>query len=490
MPYCVLAAPEPWRRRVARKVLMRTRFALVICLLGTTLAAQQALRPYFTDAFPIEEFAARRARVMQQIGDGVAIVQGAPEMSAEVAFRQNNQFFYLTGIEVPRAILLIDGKAKRSTVFLPQPRRERYNGPELGPGPAAATITGVESVVERETFTAAVNALAAETRAIYTPFRAEVRGGGSGGEATAHARATASDPWDGRPSRETVFKDKLQQAAPKSEIKDLDPMVDAMRFVKSAREIAMMREVTRITGLGIMEAMREAAPGKFEYELFAAAEWVFRKHNSQGPGYFPLSATGPNTIYSHYHRGLRKLQDGDIVQFDYAPDLNYYTSDISRVFPANGKFTARQRELYTIYLRMYQALMAAIKPGVPIGQVASDAGAKMAAIIDGFTFTDPKIKEAAIKFASQYQSGKPRGGLGHGLGMEVHDVTIRREAFQPGELFTIEPAIQIAGEEIAMRIEDVILITDKGFENLSAFVPIEIDAIEKLMKEPGVSERK
>jgi Xaa-Pro aminopeptidase len=472
---------------------MRTRL-LLVCLVGTTLAGLAAQtappRPYFTDAFPIEEFSARRTALMARIGDGVAIVQGAPEMSAEVAFRQNNQFFYITGVEVPRALLLVDGRSRRSTLFLPPPRRERYNGPELGPGAAAASITGIESVVERDTFGAVLATLARDSRLIYTPFRAEVRGGGSGGEATAHARATAADPWDGRSSRETVFKQKLQEASPASEIKDLDPILDAMRFVKSPREIAMMREVTRITGLGVMEAMREAAPGKFEYELSAAAEWVFRRHNSQGPGYFPLSATGPNTIYSHYHRGLRQLQDGDIVQFDYAPDYKNYTSDISRVFPANGRFTPRQRELYTVYLRMYQALMAAIRPGVPIGQIASEAGAKMAAIIDGFAFTDPKIREAAVKFAAQYQSGKPRGGLGHALGMEVHDVTVRREAFQPGELFTIEPPISLADEPVAMRIEDVILITASGHENLSLFVPIEVDAIEKLMKEPGVGDRK
>ena len=101
-----------------------------------------------------------------------------------------------------------------------------------------------------------------------------------------------------------------------SEIRDLDTIVDALRFIKTPREIALMREVTRITGLGVMEAMREAAPGRYEYELSAAAEWVFRKHNAQGPGYFPLSATGPNTVYSHYHRGLRKLQDGDIIRLD------------------------------------------------------------------------------------------------------------------------------------------------------------------------------
>ncbi len=283
---------------------------------------------------------------------------------------------------------------------------------------------------------------------------------------------------------------KLQEAAPKAQIKDLDPIIDAMRFIKSPREIALMREVTRITGLGIMEAMREAAPGRFEYELTAASEWVFRRFNSQGPGYFALSATGPNTVYSHYHRGLRKLQDGDIVQFDYAPDYKYYTSDISRVFPANGKFTARQREFYEIYLRLYQALMASITPGVTITQVANDAGAKMAAIIATFKFTDPKIKEAATRFAAQYQTGKPRNGLGHGLGMEVHDVTTRRDSFQPGELFTIEPAISIPDENLAMRIEDVILITEKGFENMSAFVPIEIADIEKLMREPGLGDKR
>jgi Xaa-Pro aminopeptidase len=463
---------------------------LALVLLVTPALAAQPPQPYFTDAFPIEEFAARRAAVMDRIGDAIAVVQGAPEMSAEVAFRQNNQFFYLTGVEVPRAILVIDGKARKSSLYLPPPRRERYNGPELGPGEPAAKITGIESVVERDTFGAALARFNDEGRRLVTPFRAEVRGGGSAGEASGHARATASDPWDGRPSRESSFKERIQKAAPRVEIVDLDPTLDALRFIKTPREIAMMREVTRITGLGIMEAMREAAPGKYEYELSAAAEWIFRRHNAQGPAYFPLSATGPNTVYSHYHRGLRKLADGDIVQFDYAPDYKYYTSDISRVFPANGTFTPRQRELYTIYLRMYQALMSSITPGITIAQVASDAGAKMAEIIASFRFTDPKIKAAATTFAAQYQSGKPRGSLGHGLGMEVHDVTVRRESFQPGEIFTIEPPISIPDEDLAMRIEDVILITPAGFENLSAFVPIEIDAIEKLMREPGVSDRK
>jgi Xaa-Pro aminopeptidase len=463
---------------------------LLLLLLAASLNAQPAqVAPYFTDLFPPEEFAARRAKVMSQIGDAVAVVQGAPEMSAEIAFRQNNQFFYLTGVEVARAILVIDGKSKRSTLYLGPPHRERWNGPELAAGDAAAKITGIESVVDRETLGAALTQFGQEGRALFTPFRAEVRGGGSGAEAAGHARATTADPWDGRVSREAAFMQKVKAAAPQVELKDLDPILDAMRFIKSPREIAVMREVTRITGLGIMEAIREAAPGRYEYELSAAAEWVFKRHNSQGPGYFPLSAAGPNAVYTHYHRGLRKLLDGELVQFDYAPDWKYYTSDISRVFPANGRFTPRQREFYTIYLRLYQALMQSIRTGVIITQVASDAGAKMGEIIASFKFTDPKIKEAATKFAANWQSGRARNGLGHGLGMEVHDVTIRRESLQPGELFTIEPAIQIPDESLHMRIEDVILITGKGYENLSAFVPIEIDDLEKLMREPGLSDR-
>jgi Xaa-Pro aminopeptidase len=153
-------------------------------------------------------------------------------------------------------------------------------------------------------------------------------------------------------------------------------------------------------------------------------------------------------------------------------------------------FSPRQREFYTIYLRLYQALMASIRPGIPITQVVNDAGAKMAEIVATFAFTDVKVKDAATKFAAQYQTGKPRNGLGHGLGMEVHDVTIRRESFQPGELFTIEPAISIDDEKLAMRIEDVILITETGMENLSSFVPIEIADIERLMREPGIGDKR
>jgi Xaa-Pro aminopeptidase len=169
---------------------------------------------YFTDVLPPDEFAARRARVMTAIGDGVAVLHGAPEMAAEVAFRQNNQFFYLTGVEVPRAVLTIDGRTKQSTLYLQPPRRERYNGPDLGPGDEAAHITGLDAVVPRDALVAALSRLTQQGRPIYTTFRPEVRGGGSTGEAVAHAVATATDPWDGRPSREAAFIARVRAMAP------------------------------------------------------------------------------------------------------------------------------------------------------------------------------------------------------------------------------------------------------------------------------------
>ena len=132
-----------------------------------------------------------------------------------------------------------------------------------------------------------------------------------------------------------------------------------MRGTKSPREIAILREATRIAGLGIIEAMRDARPGMKEYELQADAEYVFKKYGAYGPAYFALIATGQNTWYSHYHKNTRALDAGDLVQVDYAPDFKYYASDVTRVFPAGGRFNA-PRELHH-HLRLYQALMTSIQ---------------------------------------------------------------------------------------------------------------------------------
>ena len=481
--------------------MMRALHVCVALLASVSFASAQ---PLFTDSLPKEEFAQRRVRVMRQIGDGIAIVQGAAETDNTLRFRQNNQFFYLTGVEVPRAILLIDGRTRRSTLFLParNERKEATEGPVLVPGPDAVQLTGIEAVRVRDDFTAALKEAAAVARPAFVPFRPEVLGGASTGDATAHWAASASDPWDGGISREKIFADKLRAVAPALEIKDLDPVLDALRVIKSAREIALIRESTRMAGAAMIEAMRSARPGMYEYEIEAIGDYVFKAHNAQGSAYFALVAAGKNSAYPHYHAAQTQIRDGDLVLFDYAPDYKYYASDVTREFPITGRFSAAQRELYGSYLILYKALMTSIQPNVPIGTIVAGAVAKMDAAIASYPFTNPRYKEAAVRFVDSYrrQIGPPAPGasnaarrtpsLGHMVGMEVHDVPgPPHDTLLPGMVFTIEPALTIPDERVYIRLEDMILITDTGYENLSSFAPVEIDAIERLMAERGMFEK-
>jgi Xaa-Pro aminopeptidase len=466
------------------------RWALVLSAL--IHGAGGHAQPVFTgtEIFPPEEFAARRAKVLAQIGDGVAILQGTTERPGEQPLRQSNQFFYLTGVVEPRAIAVIDGRTKKTTIFL-QPynerREQRMYGAGLHPGEEAARALGVDAVVSRDEFAKLLPDLVRTGRAVFTLFRPEVLGEASSSDPRALANATKSDPWDGRLSREEQFVQKLKAAAPQSDIKDLDPILDALRDIKSQREIAVIRDATRMTGLAIMEAMRDAQPGMFEYELQADDEFVFKKHGAYGPSYFALIATGPNTYYSHYHKNTARLQDGDLVQFDYAPDYKYYQSDVTRVFPANGRFSPRQREFYSIYLQLYQALMTSIRVHAAPRDIIKDAVVKMDGVMASFRFADPKIKSAATAFVARYRNSTANS-LGHSVGMEVHDVRMTAQTLEPGFIFTIEPAMLIEDEHLGIRLEDMILMTDSGYENLSAFVPVDIEAIEKLMAQPGLSD--
>ena len=458
---------------------MTLRF--VIFLLALPLCAQ----PVFNDVFPPEEYAVRRAKVFDRIGNDVAILQGTTERPGEQPLRQSNQFFYLTGVVEPRAILLLDGQTKRTTLYL-NPRNERREtmmyGPGLYPGNEAEKATGIDAVLPRDEFKIAVAKLAAASRTIYTPYRPEVLGSASASDPAALAKATAEDPWDGRIAREQAFLAKLKEASPKSEIANLDPILDKLRGTKSPREIAIIREATRITGLAILEAMKHSKPGLKEYELQADAEYIFKKYGSYGAAYFALIATGTNTWYSHYHKNTATLKDGELLQFDYAPDYKNYTSDVTRVFPVNGKFTPRQREYYGIYLALYKALMTSIRVHAAPRDIVKTAVDKMDKILAKYPFTDDAIKAAAIAFVDKYRNSKANS-LGHTVGMEVHDVRNPTETLEPGQLFTIEPAMQIPSEHVGIRLEDVILITENGYENLSALVPLEIDDIEKAMKQ-------
>jgi Xaa-Pro aminopeptidase len=472
---------------------MKRHLSLAALIVLVVAAAASAQPPLFTDALPTEEFASRRARVMEQIGDGAVVIQGTTELPSYHKFRQNNQFFYLTGVEVPRAILVIDGRARSSTLFvLPRDERaERSEGPVLTPGSEAEKLTGIDRVLPRDDFAKVVQQFNAESRTLYMPHRLEALGAATPSYTTGHSKKSFDDQWDGRKSREINFIDRVKEKAPAVAVKDLDPILDTMRLIKSPREIALIREATRIAGLGIMEAMRSAQPGMYEYELEAIADYVFKKHNSQGIGYFALVAAGKNASWPHYHAAQTRTQDGQLLLFDYAPDYKYYTADVTRMMPVNGKFTPDQKELYTIYLRLYQSLMTSIRPG-SVPAILKDAVAKMDKVMASYTFTNPKYKEAATRFVEGYRqrmSSEGRG-LGHMVGMEVHDVTAPMpDGLKPGMIFTIEPALTIPDDRVYVRLEDMILITPNGYENLSSSVPMEVADIEKLMAETGFAEK-
>jgi Xaa-Pro aminopeptidase len=482
------------------------KYTILIATSFLLCVSSASAQPLFTDSLPKEEFAERRTRLMEKIGDGVAIIQGTTETGNSRKFRQNNQFYYLTGVEVPRAILIVDGRSKRSELFLPprNERRERSEGPILTPGAEAVRITGVDAVEPRDQFADALKRIAGTARKAYLPFRPEVLGGASVEDPLAKWQASAADPWDGGRPRETLFIDKVKAAAPSLEILDLDPLLDALRFYKSPREIALIRESTRIAGLAIMEAMRSARPGMFEYEIEAIGDYIFKAHNAQGNAYFALVAAGKNASYPHYHAAQTQIQDGDLVLFDYAPDYKYYASDVTRQFPINGKFSPEQRELYGIYVKLYLSLMTSIRPNVPVPELLKEAVGKMEAAMASHTFTNPKFRAAADRFVENYrrriaptapagnapQQARRAGSLGHTVGMEVHDVnTPHGDVLVPGMVFTIEPALTIPEDRVYIRLEDVILITETGYENLSEFVPLQIDEIEKLMAEPGMFEK-
>ena len=479
---------------------MKRTFALASLLVGVGLlasaSAQPALSraegpPLFSTSLPKEEFAARRAKVFQKIGDAVAVMQGATETASYEKFRQSNQFYYLTGVETPRAILVLDGRTKVTTLYLnpTNEQMERSEGPLLGPGAAAEQLTGIARVLPRVEFEKAATGFAGRT--VYTTVRGETVLMGTPDRAGAHARARETDPWDQQPSREEWFKTKLLARAAGVTFENLDDILDEMRMVKSPREIALLRESSKIAGLSMMEAMRSAEPGMYEYEIEAVGDYIFKRYNAIGPAYFGLVAAGKNAAWPHYHAAQAEMKTGDLVLFDYAPDFHYYTSDVTRMFPVSGKFTADQRELYGIYVKLYQSIMTSIRPG-PTSGILKDVVRKMDAAMASHEFRNPKYRDAASRFVEGYRtrlaSPRPGATLGHMVGMEVHDVSRNFTAYVPGMVFTIEPALTIPEDRVYIRLEDMIVITPTGYDNMSGFAPVEIDAIEKLMAEPGIAQ--
>ena len=472
---------------------LRAAAALAFGLSAAALAQEGF--PLFTTDFPPEEFAARRAKVYEAIGaDAFAVVQGAPSPAGYTRFRQSNDFYYLCGIEVPHAYLLLDGGTKKATLFLP-PRNE---GREKGEGKMLSAedadevkkLSGVDSVASTESLAEQIEGqyLRRGHRVMYTPLAPAELGSMSRDLALRFTADAATDPFDGRASREGRFVALVKERFPFFEVRDLTPTLDTLRLIKSEREMAVIRKATHLAGLAILEGMRSVRPGQYERELDGVGKFVFWRNGAQGDAYFSLIGSGHNAYWPHYNAGKRQMQDGDFLLMDYAPDYGYYESDVTRMFPVNGKFSPWQRELYGFYLACYRSILKAIAPGKTSAEVIREAGASMDSILASSKFSKPAYQKAAQDFVDKYKkSGESEYPyLGHWVGMATHDDGPHTGPLRAGMVFTIEPALTVPEEKIYVRLEDMIFIHDNGAEVVSNDAPWDIDAIEKVMKEDGM----
>ncbi len=471
-------------------------------LLAPILAYSQA-NPWYQTDFPPEEFRARWAKVFDKIGgNAVALLQGVSQTNGFIMPRQGNDFYYLCGIETPHSYLLLDGRQKKATLYLPprNARLESAEGKVLSADDAdlVKRLIGVDEVASTDAMRGDFlrppgsaggpppGGIRFSPLTVFTPFSPAEGAAQSRGELVAANTAVLNDYWDGRLPRESRFLELLRARNPRARVEDLTPILDEMRSVKSPREIALIRRASQIAGLGIMEAMRSTKPGLDEYHLDAAARYVFLVNGARLEGYRSIVAAGvPNIWNMHYYRDMSPLQSGDMVLMDFAPEYHYYTSDVTRMWPIDGKYSAWQRELLGFVLEYRNAVMKQIRPGVTSAQILEQARAAMEPVFARWKFSKPVYEKAARELVN-------RGGgvLSHPVGMTVHDDgAYNRGVLQPGHVFSIDPQLRVPEENLYIRYEDVIVVTENGLENFTAFLPSELDAMEKLVGVGGVVQK-
>jgi len=431
--------------------------------------------------FPAEELAQRRERLFDAIGDqAIAVLQGSDYPQAMKRFRQYNEFYYFTGIEVAHAYVVMDGKTRRTTLYLP--RESQISKEHDGVVPSADNVeytmklTGADEV-------RAVEALGPRLQRpgiVYAPFRPGQGSNMTYGTLSSWQTGVTADPWDGQLSRSAQFINKLRSRYPGLEFRDLTPIIDGLRLVKSAREIALCRRAGQLTAIGVCEAMRSTRPGVFEYQLGAVLQYHYLAGGAIGVGYPAIIAGGANAWYGHYQINNCPLNDGDMVLVDCAPDYHYYTSDIGRMYPVNGVYSPAQRELYGFVVEYHKSLLAGIRPGRTYADIQAESTEAMRALVAKSTFSKPIYKAACEKMCEFPWH------LSHAVGMCVHDGSPRFKPLEPGMVFAVDPQMRVPEERLYIRCEDTIVITEDGIENFTAAAPLELDDTEKMMAEPGL----
>jgi Xaa-Pro aminopeptidase len=437
-----------------------TALPTVVLLAG--LALPQLLTAQRTGYTP-EEFVRRRAALMAEVKDGAIILFGDPSLPAGTHFRQDNDFFYLTGNEDLGGVLVMLPASRSAVLFLPKrsAREIQYDGPGLLEDPdgrAKAGFNDVLAVGDLDEYLA----------------RSVARAGG-----VFHVRLSPRDTlddarsetalWDGRRSRSHYNAQlsidqyriaRLRERYPQVELRDVAPSIDALRAIKTPEEIEVMRRNGALSAEAVRQAMLAGRPGVFEYEIEAAAMAVVLKGGAKGAAYAPIVGSGPNSCIFHYERNDRRVGEGEVVLMDFGADLDHLAMDITRTWPASGKFSAEQREVYRIVLEVQKACIEAYKPGA--------------------TPKDVRDHVAAVMKAKGIDTRGLQGGFGHGVGLAVHDVPLGG-VLKEGMVFAIEPALYYPEKGLGIRVEDTVLITKTGCEVLTKGVPKEIDEIEKLL---------
>jgi len=434
------------------------------CVLGAPIGAW--------DRGDLKDFHARRAKLINDTGDGVVVLFGYNEadVAASVTrFRQNEQFYYLTGWNEPGAMLMLVPK-KPSTalgpggdqpvelgqeiLYLP-PRNlqlERWNGPKLGPeSPTAGADTGFAAVHSAGLFQSELLEALKTFPKIYTELTPQPESGEELFQADAVAR--------------------LKALAPVTTFADVRPLVQSMRAIKSASEVALIRKAVENSVDAHLAAMKAVGPGSFEYQIAGLLKFEWERRGSEWAAYPPIVGSGFYSTVLHYDSNERQMQDGDLVVIDAAGSYGGYASDITRTLPVGRKFTARQREIYEVVRGAQAAAIAAAKPGIMLGR---GPGGLHQLVLD------------YINAHGKDLHGQPLGkyfihGLGHSVGLNVHDPMDATRLLQPGMVVTIEPGIYIPEEKIGVRIEDMILITRDGCELLSKRLTSDPSQIEAVM---------
>jgi Xaa-Pro aminopeptidase len=401
------------------------------------------------DGIAISEFVSRRERVLDGLDGAVGLVfAGDGPASLSGRWDPDWNFYYLTGIrDEPGAMLMLDPESedpkRRAVLFLKplNPEIEEWDGYRDRVGRALKEKTGFETI--QRTY--------ALPRALSTAARKRGR------VACLHPFTV----YDAPVSQDLATFRKVAERSIGLKIEDRTNLLPSMRAIKSKAELAMMERAAGATASGYAAAARAIRPGANEREVQRALEDGFVSGGGSEPGYGSIVGAGLNSTVLHYRANDQTAEDGDVLLIDAAARVGGYTADVTRTFPVNGKFTREQREIYEIVLRAQEAAIRAVKPGVQMSQV--DAAARNV------------IEKAGYGDAYMH-------GIGHQLGIEVHDVT-PNGPLKAGMVVTIEPGIYLPDRKLGVRIEDDVLVTAKGTRNLTAMIPKSPDEVEAMMRD-------